>query len=283
MGPGSPSYAIRQLRNSLAWHYLVARHRLGATLALASAATVAISAYSLPVYEIYKVGEDLHWKEGLDFFGMFGLPLIFIPHWNNNDGGDELDTSRCYMGKSRFTTLMEMLPAGLTVLGIDENTALILDIQADVGRVVGLGEVTLLHTGYGHHRARSDLNFSGQKGVTGKREGHVKQFAKGQSFNLSECCPFQLPPAEQGLPPAVWERALEVQERLEEHRRDAAKSEYGPHPRDEALAEVRKLVAERQEARKRKDWLRADDLRTQIKSLGWNTEDTSEGTRLVKE
>ena len=36
MGPGSPSYAVRQLRDSLGWYYLIARHRLGSVLALAS-------------------------------------------------------------------------------------------------------------------------------------------------------------------------------------------------------------------------------------------------------
>ncbi|MBN2147175.1 MAG: hypothetical protein JW726_07285, partial [Anaerolineales bacterium] len=56
MGPGSPSYAVRQLRDSLAWQYLLARHRLGAALVLASAAAIAVSTVSLPVYEIYKVG-----------------------------------------------------------------------------------------------------------------------------------------------------------------------------------------------------------------------------------
>ena len=68
MGPGSPSYAVRQLRDSFAWYYMLARHRLGAAMVLASAATIAVGAYSLPVYEIYKVGEDLHWKKGLDLF-----------------------------------------------------------------------------------------------------------------------------------------------------------------------------------------------------------------------
>ena len=112
MGPGSPTYAVRQLHDSLAWYALLARHRLGAAIALASAAVIAISAYALPVYEIYKVGEDLHWKPGLDFFGMYGLPLVFIPHWNNNDGGEELDTSRCFMGQQRFARLVELLPEG---------------------------------------------------------------------------------------------------------------------------------------------------------------------------
>ena len=61
LGPGSPSYAVRQLRDSLAWHMVRSRHRLGAALALASAATIAAGAWALPVYEIYKVGEDTHW------------------------------------------------------------------------------------------------------------------------------------------------------------------------------------------------------------------------------
>jgi hypothetical protein len=106
MGPGSPTYAVRQLQDSLAWQIIMARHCLGGTIALASAATVAVSSLALPVYEIFKVGEDLHWKEGLDFFGLYGLPLVFIPHWNNNDGGEGLDTSRCFMGVSRFNRLL---------------------------------------------------------------------------------------------------------------------------------------------------------------------------------
>jgi hypothetical protein len=43
MGPGSPTYAIRQLKGSLAWDVIRARHRLGATLVFASAATVSIA------------------------------------------------------------------------------------------------------------------------------------------------------------------------------------------------------------------------------------------------
>ena len=72
MGPGSPTYAVRQLQGQPglalhAWRATAWERRL----VLASAAVVAISAYALPVYEIYKVGEDLHWNEGLDFFGLY--------------------------------------------------------------------------------------------------------------------------------------------------------------------------------------------------------------------
>ena len=58
MGPGSPTYTVRQLQDSVAWQTLTACHRLGATLIFASAATIAVSVQALPVYEIYKVGED---------------------------------------------------------------------------------------------------------------------------------------------------------------------------------------------------------------------------------
>ena len=138
LGPGSPTYAVRQLQDSLAWQMLTARHRLGAALALASAAVAAVGAYALPVYEIYKVGEDLHWKAGLDFFGAYGLRLAFVPHWDNVDGGEELDTSRCFMGQSRFARLLEMLPPGVTVIGIDEKTALI--VEPDRWRLPGNGQ-----------------------------------------------------------------------------------------------------------------------------------------------
>ncbi|MGL4651104.1 MAG: cysteinyl-tRNA synthetase, partial [Caldilineaceae bacterium] len=39
LGPGSPTYAARQLAGSLAWEWLQARHRLGAGLLLSSAGT----------------------------------------------------------------------------------------------------------------------------------------------------------------------------------------------------------------------------------------------------
>jgi cysteinyl-tRNA synthetase len=49
----------------------------------------------------------------------------------------------------------------------------------------------------------------------------------------------------------------------------------GPPP------EVTHLVAERDEARRRRDWSRADRLREEIQRLGWNVEDTPGGARIV--
>src|SRR5574341_984976 len=66
MGPGSPTYATRQLQGSLAWELIRARHRLGATLAFASAATVSIGAWSLPSENI-TIGLDEHTGLIIDF------------------------------------------------------------------------------------------------------------------------------------------------------------------------------------------------------------------------
>ena len=277
MGPGSPTYAVRQLHDSLAWNIMIARHRLGATIILASAATIAISRRSLPVYEIYKVGDDIHWKAGLDLFGTYGLPLVFIPHWNNNDGGDELDTSRCFMGQPRFAELMKMLPPDLTVLGIDEKTALIMDPPAGNCHVIGLGGVTLLHTGHQHDppMVKSDLEGTGLGEVAEQRNGHVHQYMNGESFPLSECCPFDNHKPVAGLPPEVWQRAVAVQREAEQHNISLYEPERIP-------SNVQALLDERQAARARRDWMAADNLRDQIAALGWQVLDTPQGPRIER-
>ena len=268
MGPGSPTYAVRQLHESLAWYSILARHRLGGAIALASAAVIAISAYALPVYEIYKVGEELHWKPGLDFFGVYGLPLVFIPHWNNSEGGDELDTSRCFMGRQRFARLAELLPAGVTLIGIDEKTALIIDPQEGTCQVTGSGGVTLIHTGQSHQGASpaSELEGMGLVEVAENKQGHVHQFQSMETFSLSRIGVFHRPSAGSGLPPAIWQKALSTQ----------AEREKSPEP----PAEVLKLVEERQAARLRKDWPASDSLRQLIQDYGWQVKDTPAGAKL---
>ena len=53
-------------------------------MVFSSAATLAASRWTLPIYEIYKAGSDLYWQQGLDFFGAYGLSLILVSHWNNS-------------------------------------------------------------------------------------------------------------------------------------------------------------------------------------------------------
>lgn len=143
-GAGSPTYATKHLRESKALAYIVKRMEEGYSLSVASASAIAFSRYVLPVYEIYFCGHDLHWEEGLNVFGKWGLNMTIIPHWNNKEGGKTIDTRFAYMGGRRFSLLLEMLPAPTTVVGIDEHTALILEFAKKEALVMGKGKVTLL-------------------------------------------------------------------------------------------------------------------------------------------
>ncbi len=184
-GPGSPTYAVRQLQNSLTWHYLIARHRLGGALAFSSAAVIALGVQALPVYEIYKVGQDLHWKPGLDFFAPYGLPLVFIPHWNNKDGGDELDTSCCFLGQARFEPMLEMLLDDQIVIGIDEHTALWMDCADQCCQVMGFGTITII------------------------KAGEQRVISSGDSFPLNDLMDCGIPDSAEGIPSDVWKFARE--------------------------------------------------------------------------
>ncbi len=146
VGPGSPTYAVRQWTNSAVPEILGRRIEEGAVLVAASAAALTSGRFTLPVYEIYKVGEALRWSPGIDLLGRFGLRLAVVPHWNNAEGGNH-DTRFCFMGKPRFSALQSMLPANTGVLGIDEHTACIIDLGRGEVRIRGVGRVTLRRQG----------------------------------------------------------------------------------------------------------------------------------------
>ena len=161
-GPGSPTYTARTLAGTATFQAIRERWAAGAGLAFASAAAIAFGTHVLPVYEIYKAGEDPTWRPGLDLFAPLGLDIAIVPHWNNREGGEHLDTSRCYMGMRRFACLREMLPTSTTILGIDEHTSCILDPDSGTVSVRGQGEVTIMN------------------------EGGCQTVAAGESFAISE-------------------------------------------------------------------------------------------------
>ena len=51
---------------------------------------------------------------------------------------------------------------------------------------------------------------------------------------------------------------------------------------DELPEDIRKMVDERAEARKNKDWKRSDELRDAIKAAGYILEDTKQGQKVRK-
>ena len=68
-GPGSPSYALRQWAGGPIPDALAAKLADGGILTMASAAALTVGVVTIPVYEIYKVGEEPRWLEGLDLAG----------------------------------------------------------------------------------------------------------------------------------------------------------------------------------------------------------------------
>ena len=240
MGPGSPTYAVRQLQGSLSWDLVRARHRQGAALIFASAAMISAGKFALPVYEIFKVGEDVHAVPGLDLFADFGLNLSFIPHWNNAEGGEEVDTSRCFIGLDRFNQWCDALPENHTTLGLDEHTGLIIDFKEGICSVNGVSSATLL------------------------RECDPRIYPAKAEFSLGELGTFNLL-GDETIRPEVWEMlsSSQTQARLE------------TPPRQVLI-----LSEERQQARRQKDWPRSDELRQQILDLGWVVMDTPDGFEL---
>jgi hypothetical protein len=146
IGPGSPTYAVRQWRQTPIPEILTRRIEGGGCLVAASAAALTVGRFTLPVYEIYKVGEEPHWAEGMNLLAYFGFNLVVIPHWNTAEGGTH-DTRFCYMGEPRFRLLEAQLPEDVRVLGLDEHTACLLDLENEEGVVRGIGRIALRHRG----------------------------------------------------------------------------------------------------------------------------------------
>ena len=160
IGPGSPTYAVRNWQQTLIPEILIRAIERGGCLIAASAAALTVGSASLPVYEIYKVGEDLHWVAGVNVLAHFGFNLAVIPHWNNAEGGTH-DTRFCYMGESRFEKLESLLPADVSIFGLDEHTACIMDLETEEAIIKGIGRVTM------------------------RRRGSEITFEKGERFPLS--------------------------------------------------------------------------------------------------
>ena len=158
-GPGSPTYALRHWRDHGVRDRLLEKVAMGGCLAFASAAAIGLGAYALPVYEIYKVGDDPSWTPGLDLLGAIGVRCAVIPHYNNREGGTH-DTRFCYMGESRLRLLESMLLDGLLILGVDEYTACLIDLEAQTVTVRGRGGVTARRGGIERRWERTSFALS---------------------------------------------------------------------------------------------------------------------------
>lgn len=310
IGPGSPTYALRQWASSPIPELLLKRIEAGACLVAASAAALTIGCHTLPVYEIYKVGEDLHWVEGLNLLEHFGLRLAVIPHWNNAEGGSH-DTRFCYMGEPRFRRLESMLPEGVQILGLDEHTACIFDFKNREAKVRGVGRVTVRVGG-------EEITFV--KGDTFPLDVFLRG-GTGEYFHLPE------EPAETSVSPVAeksfWAKVhscqaaffdalempdpqnsaralLELDQLIWQADQDLENPEFIAQAReilresivflsmklaaasagsDRLTPLVNEMVRLRDRLRADKQWQLADEVRESLRRAGVILEDTREGTR----
>jgi cyanophycinase-like exopeptidase len=314
IGPGSPSYAVRQWRETPIPEILATRLEQGACLVAASAAALTVGRFTLPVYEIYKVGEEPHWVEGMDVLGRFGFNLVVVPHWNNAEGGTH-DTRFCYMGEPRFRRLESLLPGDSSVLGLDEHTACLIDLEREEAVIKGIGSVTLRRNGAERKFERGD-RFSVEVlrgGDVGKgwkaavpemvdsepskdktkeasfwHEIHGNEAAFRQGLESDD--PGEATNALLELDRTIWkaQQDLESQDFISQAReilRELIVSlgirlESSPGDRVDCLAPlVEELLALRERFRQNKQWQEADAIRESLQRACIIVDDTQDGPR----
>ena len=162
-GPGSPTYALRQWTGTGIPGALTDLLGRGGTLVVGSAAACTLGTHAVPVYEIYKVGADPHWVPGLDLFGhVTGIKAALVPHFDNTEGGTAYDSRFCYLGEPRLAALEDELPEEIGVLGIDEHTALLIELTDRTVKVAGNGHLSV------------------------RRRGRTQRFGAGSELSLGE-------------------------------------------------------------------------------------------------
>ncbi|HUC14470.1 MAG TPA: hypothetical protein VMS00_08455 [Acidimicrobiales bacterium] len=145
-GPGSPTYALAQWRPTIVPSLLAEKISDGGCIVFSSAAALTLGRWTVPVYEIYKAGEDPAWADGLDLLGPLGSTVAVVPHFDNAEGGTH-DTRYCYLGEERLQVMEAQLPPEGWVLGVDEHTVCIFDFGSGSVSVSGLGAVTVRRHG----------------------------------------------------------------------------------------------------------------------------------------
>jgi hypothetical protein len=309
-GPGSPSYARRcwegiGVPEALAG--LVAPGRSG-VLVFASAAVVTLGDWALPVYEIYKVGEDPRWEPGIGLMSqLLGWRCAVIPHYDNREGGTH-DTRFCYVGGRRLAQIEPGLGDGF-ILGVDEHTALVLDLDQGTAWVAGRSAITLRVAGVedvvpnGSRLAITELEDRiaalGAAAAVGRRTGAsgahggaptaadpepvgpVSSTVSGpDAAPRADPEPGAAPDAAElartilsALPPSAGVARAAVVGLLQQ-----AESASATHDRELAGRTVQALVDVRADSRAAGDWAASDRLRDVLADVGVEVRDSREGS-----
>ena len=315
-GPGSPSYALRQWSGSEIPRLLARKLEEGGAVTMASAAALTLGRFTIPVYEIYKVGEAPRWLPGLDLLAPLGLPVAVVPHYDNAEGGNH-DTRFCYLGERRLRVLEAELPEEVFILGVDGHTALVLDVDAGTASVLGLGTVTVRKNG------RSTVFAAGSELPIADLIAAALQTGSASATGGTAAAPPVASPIGEPPPRLLREEAAELERifnaSLEECDAQAAvrailaleetiQAWAGDTDQSDALATARStlrgavvclgemavegvhdpaelvgpfvdaLLAERVRARDARDWAAADAIRDRLLAAGVELHDTPDGT-----
>ncbi len=315
-GPGSPTYALRQWVGTEIPRLLAAKLGQGGAVTMASAAALTLGRFTIPVYEIYKVGEAPRWLSGLDLLTPLGLPVAVIPHYDNAEGGNH-DTRFCYLGERRLRVLEAELPDEVFILGVDGHTALVMDLDTGSASVLGLGTVTVRKDGRstvfpaGSEMSIADLvaaasaaggdtvaiqpPVAASVGVVA--EASSSRPLREEVANLERI--FQTSLDECDAPAAV-RAILALEETIQAWSRDTDQSDALAQARSALRAAivclgemavagsrdpaetvgpfVDALLAERLRAREARDWAAADAIRDRLLTAGVEIHDTPDGT-----
>ncbi len=280
-GPGSPTYALEHWRGSPVWEAIVERFHQGAHLLFASAASITLGCYALPVYEIYKAGRDPYWEQGLDILGCFGVRIAVVPHFNDNSGGENYDSRFCYMGAFRFDALQAQLPADTAIIGIDEYTSLRFAPALRTATVSGQGGVTVLTDGKQTVQAAGAvLSFDDLHSTTREVVPTVSDQPRTFGYGFAEAGDEggvfnELEDFVAGLDKLEPSVRLDLLARIEA----AHKSNGTATGQSEAAGALVDLVLElRAGLRSAKRWDLADRARDALVDLGYEVHDTPEGS-----
>lgn len=283
-GPGSPTYTARNwLAAGMERAFLRVLEQ--GSLVVASAAAMTLGSHVMPVYEMYRVGEEPHWQQGLDLLGpVLGVKAAVVAHYDNVEGGNH-DTRYCFAGADRFTRLESMLPADTGVIGVDEHTAVVFDLDAETIEVHGRGSLTLRSPGGAQERVVSS-------GSSISFEDFRSSFAPSavvESVTVDVDVTAALADVEALLEAHRYPEAVDLLIELGDRGADRAllrqlvvrmgRLAAGDAAEHELVGELLKLVIElRGSARADKRWSDADLIRDRLTELGVTLNDGPEGT-----
>lgn len=284
-GPGSPTYALTTWKESGAGEALKALLTRG-TLVVSSAAALTVGTHTMPVYEMYKVGSDPYWVEGLNLLGVAtGLRAAVIPHFNNAEGGTH-DTRYCYIGERRIRQLETQLPNDVFILGIDEHTGVSFDIDSQLATVFGKGSMTVRMGGKEWRvESGSAANFNEIQEHAGTRLASAPDVS--ESVLLAKEVEEML---ESGNVNSAVEALLnldrverDIDTRAQVHALVTRLGELAANPKVDIATIVgpyiEALLTARESARKQGNWSEADAIRDKLIELKVSIKDSKDGSK----